>query len=130
MVETGAITDAQREKALASSPKVYKSAPDAASQYFVDWVDAQFKAMGPPKLDLIVETTLDARDEAAADVAAKSTIERFAHADVREAALVALDPAGPGARDGRRRRLCRRARSTARSTPTARPARRGSRSST
>jgi penicillin-binding protein 1A len=94
MAETGAITAAQREKALAASPKVYKSAPDAASQYFVDWVDAQFKAMGPPKLDLIVETTLDARDEAAADIAAKTTVERFAHDDVEQAALVALDPAG------------------------------------
>ena len=94
MVESGAITDAQREKALASTPRVFKSAPDAASQYFVDWVNAQFKAMGPPNIDLIVETTLDARDEAAADAAAKATIERFAHNDVEQAALVSLDPAG------------------------------------
>jgi penicillin-binding protein 1A len=94
MVETGAITDAQKDKALASSPKVYKSAPDAASQYFVDWVNATFKTMGPPKIDLIVETTLDAHDEAAADIAAKSTIDRFAKANVEQAALVALDGQG------------------------------------
>ncbi len=94
MVETGAITPAQRAKALAASPKVFKSAPDAASQYFVDWVDAQFRQMGPPKIDLVVETTLDARDEAAADVAAKATIDRFAHANVEQAALVSLDPQG------------------------------------
>jgi penicillin-binding protein 1A len=94
MVDSGAITDAQRTKALGQSPRVYKSAPDAASQYFVDWVDAQFKQMGPPKIDLIVETTLDARDEAAADVAAKETIEHYAHDDVEQAALVALDPQG------------------------------------
>ena len=94
MVETGAITAAQKEKALASSPKVYKSAPDAASQYFVDWVNATFKTMGPPKIDLIVETTLDAHDEAAADIAAKSTIDRFAKANVEQAALVALDGQG------------------------------------
>jgi len=94
MVETGAITPAQQAKAQASSPRVYKYAPDAASQYFVDWVDATFKTMGPPKLDLIVETTLDAKDEAAADVAANQTIERFAKADVEEAALVALDGQG------------------------------------
>ncbi len=94
MVETGAITPAQRAKALASSPKVYKSAPDAASQYFVDWVDTTFKTMGPPKIDLVVETTLDARDEAAADLAAKTTIERFARANVEQAALVALDGQG------------------------------------
>ena len=94
MVESGAITEAQAAKALASSPKVFKSAPDGASQYFVDWVNKQFQAMGPPKIDLIVETTLDARDEAAADVAAKSTVERFAHDDVEQAALVSVDPAG------------------------------------
>ena len=94
MVETSAITAAQKDKALAASPKVYKSAPDEASQYFVDWVDATFKTMGPPKLDLIVETTLDAKDEATADAAARQTIERFAKADVEQAALVALDGAG------------------------------------
>jgi penicillin-binding protein 1A len=94
MVETGAITDAQKTKALASSPKIYKTAPDAASQYFVDWVDATFKTMGPPKIDLIVETTLDAHDEAVADVAAKATIDRFAKANVEQAALVALDGQG------------------------------------
>jgi penicillin-binding protein 1A len=94
MVDNGAITPAQQAKALASSPKVYKTAPDAASQYFVDWVDATFKTMGPPKLDLIVETTLDARDEAAADIAAKDTIDKFAHADVEQAALVAMDGQG------------------------------------
>jgi penicillin-binding protein 1A len=94
MVETGAITPAERAKAAGASPKVYKTAPDEASQYFVDWVDATFKTMGPPHLDLIVETTLDAHDEAAADIAAKETIDRFAKADVEQAALVALDGSG------------------------------------
>jgi penicillin-binding protein 1A len=94
MVETGAITPEQRTKALASSPKIHKSAPDAASQYFVDWVNAQFIQMGPPKIDLVVETTLDARDEAEAQAAATTTLDRFAHANVEQAALVALDPQG------------------------------------
>jgi penicillin-binding protein 1A len=94
MVETGAITPAQRAKALASSPRVYMSAPDAASQYFVDWVNAQFIQMGPPKIDLVVETTLDARDEAEAQAAATTTIAQFAHDDVEQAALVSLDPQG------------------------------------
>jgi penicillin-binding protein 1A len=94
MVETGAITAAQRAHALAAAPKVYKSAPDAASQYFVDWVDAAFKGMGPPKTDLVVETTLDARDEAAAAAAASETIARYEGAGVQQAALVSLDPQG------------------------------------
>ena len=94
MVETGAITDAQRAAALAEKPHVFKTAPDAASQYFVDWVDAQVRAMGPPRADLVVETTLDAHDEATAQAAASDTVDRFAKADVQQAALVALDPQG------------------------------------
>jgi penicillin-binding protein 1A len=94
MAETGAITAAQKAKALASSPKVFKQAPDAASQYFVDWVDGQFKQMGPPNIDLVVDTTLDARDEATADMAAKATVDKFARDNVEQAALVSLDPQG------------------------------------
>jgi len=94
MVETGAITAEQKARALAASPRVYRTSPDAASQYFVDWVDATFKTMGPPHLDLIVETTLDSRDEEVADLAAKSTIDRFADAHVEQAALVTLDGTG------------------------------------
>jgi penicillin-binding protein 1A len=94
MEETGAITAAQKAKALASSPKVFKQAPDEASQYFVDWVNAQFKQMGPPNIDLIVDTTLDARDEATAQVATTETLDKFAHDDVEQAALVSLDPQG------------------------------------
>ena len=95
MVETGAITDAQAAKAMASTPRVYTSEPDTASQYFIDWVNKQFQAMGPPKnVDLIVETTLDSRDEASADAAAKATIDRFARNNVEQAALVSLDPQG------------------------------------
>ena len=94
MIQTSAITAAQRAKALASSPKVYKSAPGAASQYFVDWVDVTFKGMGPPHTDLVVETTLDARDEAAAAASASETLARYEGAGVQQAALVSLDPQG------------------------------------
>jgi penicillin-binding protein 1A len=95
MVETGAITPAQRAKALAASPRVYKEAPNAAAQYFVDWANAELQKLGPPhNIDLVVETTLDARDEAAANAAAKATLARYAHAGVAESALVALDGTG------------------------------------
>jgi penicillin-binding protein 1A len=94
MVETNAITPAQRARALASSPRVYKAAPNAAAQYFVDFANAELQKLGPPHIDLVVETTLDARDEAAADAAAKATVERYAHAGVAQAALVALDGQG------------------------------------
>ena len=95
MVETGAITPAQRAQALSSKPRVWKEAPDEASQYFVDWADAQVRAMGPPKgFDLVVETTLDAKSEATAQAAAASALARYAHADVAQAALVSLDGEG------------------------------------
>ncbi len=94
MVETGAITPAQRAGALAQRPHVWKTAPDAPEQYFVDWVDAQVRAMGPPHVDLVVETTLDARDEASAQASVSSTVDRFSRAGVAQAALVALDPQG------------------------------------
>jgi penicillin-binding protein 1A len=94
MVETGAITPAQRAAALAEKPHVWKSAPDAASQYFVDWVDATVRGMGPPHADIVVETTLDARDEATAQAAVTGVIDRYPHAGIEQAALVSLDPQG------------------------------------
>jgi len=95
MVETGTITAAQKASALASKPKVFKQAADEASQYFVDWADAQVRAMGPPKgFDLVVETTLDAKSEAEAEAAATATLAHYAKAGVAQAALVSLDADG------------------------------------
>jgi penicillin-binding protein 1A len=94
MVETNAITAAQRTAALAEKPHVAKTAPDAPDQYFVDWVDKQVHGMGPPNVDITVETTLDGRDEASAQAAASETLTRFAKNNVQQAALVALDPQG------------------------------------
>ncbi|HEY3800562.1 MAG TPA: PBP1A family penicillin-binding protein [Caulobacteraceae bacterium] len=95
MVETAAITPAQAAKAKAASPKVYKNDPDAADQYFVDWVDAYVRSLGPPKgVDITVETTLDARAEATAQAAVAGTLARFTHAGVQQGALVALDGQG------------------------------------
>jgi len=51
MVETGAITPAQRAKALAQTPKVYVNPPNDAAQYFLDWLDGETRrAVGQPKL--------------------------------------------------------------------------------
>ncbi|HEX3918442.1 MAG TPA: PBP1A family penicillin-binding protein [Caulobacteraceae bacterium] len=95
MVETGVITAAQRTAALAEKPHVWKTAPDAPSQYFVDWVNTQVQGMGPPHgVDITVETTLDAHDEASAQAAATESLTRFAKNNVQQAALVALDPQG------------------------------------
>jgi penicillin-binding protein 1A len=95
MVETGAISGAQREKALAAAPKVWKSAPTAPAQYFVDWLDGQTRAaVGPLKQDLVVETTLDLPAEIAAGDAARTVSARFAKQGVEQAAVVTLDGSG------------------------------------
>lgn len=95
MVETGAISPAQRDKALAQKPRIYKTAATAPSQYFVDWVDAEVRRM-VPKLtrDLTVETTLDQAMEAAAGDAARTTVGRFKAQATDQAAIVAMDGSG------------------------------------
>ncbi len=95
MVETGVLTPAARAHALAHPATVWKTAPHASAQYFVDWVDAQARqAAGPLRQDLVVETTLDAPLEAVAGDVAKAVTTRYAKAGVKEAALVALDAEG------------------------------------
>lgn len=95
MVETGAITPAQRAKAASQTPRVWKTPPNGAAQYFVDWADAQVRQM-VPKLtrDLVVETTLDQPMEQAAGTAAKAAVGRFKDPTSQQAALVAIDAAG------------------------------------
>jgi penicillin-binding protein 1A len=95
MVETGAITPAQRSKALAETPKVWKTAPTAPAQYFIDWLDGQTRQrVGVQKTDLVVETTLDLRIETAAADAAKGVVARYAKAGIGQAAVVTLDGSG------------------------------------
>ena len=87
MLDTGAISQAQHDKALAEKPKVWQSAPTAPAQYFVDWLDGQTRAaVGPLKQDLVVETTLDLPTEIAAGEAAKAVSIRFAKQGVAQAA--------------------------------------------
>jgi penicillin-binding protein 1A len=95
MVESGAISAADRDRALAAPPKVWKAAPTAPAQYFVDWLDGQTRAaVGTPRQDLVVETTLDLPTEIAAGEAAKAVSIRFAKQGVSQAAVVSLDGAG------------------------------------
>ena len=95
MVETGAITPAQRARALAAQPRVWREAPEGPAQYFVDWADAQTRQLvGQPKQDLVVETTLDLPSELAAAAAARQTVDRFARTGASQVALAALDGQG------------------------------------
>lgn len=95
MAETGAITQAEHDKALATPAKVWKSAPTAPAQYFIDWLDGQARAViGTPKQDIIVETTLDLPSEIAAGEAVQAVSARFAKQGVSQAAVVSLDGFG------------------------------------
>lgn len=95
MVETGAITASQRDKALATSPKVWRTAPTAPAQYFIDWLDSQTRAaVGAPKQDLLVDTTLDLASEISAGDAARTVTTRFTKQGVSQAAVVSLDGSG------------------------------------
>ena len=95
MAENGVITAAQRDKAKGQKPRVWKTAPAASAQYFVDWVDGEVRRM-VPKLtrDLVVETTLDQRMERAAGDAAKAVVGRYKAQAADQAAIVAVDGQG------------------------------------
>ena len=95
MVETGAITAVQRSRALAETPKVWRSAPSAPAQYFLDWIDGETrKLIGNPKQDIVVDTTLDLPTEQAAADQAKAVVGRYAKQKVEQTALVTLDAQG------------------------------------
>jgi penicillin-binding protein 1A len=93
MVETGAVTAADRTRALASKPHVWTTPPNAGAPYFIDWLDADLRRLaGRPTQDLVIETTLDGPVERAAAEAARRTVA--ARAPAAQAALVAIDGAG------------------------------------
>jgi penicillin-binding protein 1A len=95
MVETGAITSAQREEAFSKPVRVSKSLASQHAQYFVDWVDAQVRQLvGQPDTDLVVETTLDFSINSLAENAARTVVARSKGRGVQQAAVVALDGAG------------------------------------
>jgi penicillin-binding protein 1A len=95
MVETGAILPSDRARALSQSPKVWKTAPTAPAQYFVDWLDGQTaKLTGAPRQDMVVETTLDLPVEQAASDTASDTVARYAKQKVAQAAVVSVDGVG------------------------------------
>jgi len=97
MVDTGAITPAQRARAIGRAPRVSRAAPDEPAQYFVDWLDGQVRRMAGGQAlgrDLVVDTTLDQPAEALAEQASQATLARYRTRGVSQAALVALDGVG------------------------------------
>ena len=95
MAQTGVITAKDLAKARAESPKVAKIAPGASAQYFVDWMDAFARQrVGTPKQDIVVETTLDLRLEAAAAETTRNVIATHAKQGASQAAVITLDGTG------------------------------------
>ena len=95
MLATGAITPDQHAKALASTPKVWKTSPQGPAQYFLDWIDDQVQhTVGAPRQDLIVETTLDLNLEDSAADALRTTAGRFKAQGVQQGAVVSVDGFG------------------------------------
>ncbi len=95
MLETGAISAEQHRKAAAQEPRVFRTAPTASSQYFVDWVDGQVRQLVPRlSRDMVVETTLDQPMETAAAAAARAAVAKFKDQESQQAALVAIDGVG------------------------------------
>jgi penicillin-binding protein 1A len=99
MVEYRAITKEQEAEAFARPVIFSKTLSSQHAQYFVDWVDAQLRAIlgGRPEelqKDLVVETTLDLPIDTAAELSASQVVERDAKQGVQNAAVVALDSEG------------------------------------
>lgn len=95
MVETGIITDAQRDAAVAEPVRVSRTLASQHAQYFIDWLDKQVRGMvGEQTEDLIVETTLDLAIQTDAERAVRRILDRDKNKGVEQAALVALDGDG------------------------------------
>ncbi|HEX3407830.1 MAG TPA: penicillin-binding protein 1A, partial [Caulobacteraceae bacterium] len=96
MVETGAITPAERDEAFAAPVHVSATLASQRAQYFTDWLDGQVRALlgKEPTEDLVVETTLDLPIQAAAEAAVHTGVAAHADQGVQQCALVALDGEG------------------------------------
>jgi penicillin-binding protein 1A len=96
MVETGAITPAERDAAFAQPVHVSATLESQHAQYFTDWLDGQVRALlgKEPTEDLVVETTLDLPIQTAAEQALRAGVAGHANQGVEQGALVALDGQG------------------------------------
>ena len=96
MRDAGFISEAQREAAQATRPRVVRSWGTPGSGYFVDWVIANLgEEIGETSEPLIVETTLDLDLQTDAEHSLNAALAQGgAKANAGEAALVAMTPTG------------------------------------
>ncbi|RVT99707.1 PBP1A family penicillin-binding protein [Rhodovarius crocodyli] len=90
MVETGAITDAQRTQAIAEMR--LPTRPGSGGGWFADWVMETVATRMPQLTDVMVRATLDPRWQSAAETRLRALIEREGdRANVAQGAVVVLD---------------------------------------
>jgi penicillin-binding protein 1A len=107
MVETGAITDAERTRAMEEMRPPPR--PSRQGGWFADWVLERVPSRFPGSQDLVIRTTLDPRLQAAVEARLAALLDGPGRElDVRQGAVVALDAetgavrAMAGGRDFRR----------------------------
>ncbi len=96
MREEGYITDSDLTTAMSQPPAKAKSHWNGAQQYAADMVVDEVKGLiGEPKTDVMVETTIDSRLEAAADKALNDILKKEGvKLNASQAALVSVDATG------------------------------------
>ncbi len=99
MVETGALTEAQSKTAQQNATRVLKNASAKRAlraRYFADWILSQLDSfVGTIDRDLVVRTTLNAANQAAAEVALAHHLDISGKTqNVGEGAVLSLAPDG------------------------------------
>jgi penicillin-binding protein 1A len=96
MANTGYITAADADRAIAQGVANFKTPSSATGQYYADWVMDQVSGyVNYDDRDLVVVTTIDRRAQAAAEVAvAKILAGADASKNASQAALIAISPDG------------------------------------
>lgn len=92
MVDTGAITDAQREQAVAEMR--LPARPGNGGGWFADWVMETVSARMPELTDVTVRATLDPRWQSAAEARLRGLIDREGtRANLSQGAVVVMEAA-------------------------------------
>jgi penicillin-binding protein 1A len=96
MADTGFITERMAQLAISHSPRILKQTPGGSGNYVADWImDVLNDLVGRVDADIVVETTIDSRLQAAAEKALVDELaqkgEKFA---VGQGAVLAMTPEG------------------------------------
>ncbi|MFB9951547.1 PBP1A family penicillin-binding protein [Rhizobium puerariae] len=96
MREEGYITDSDLKSAMSQPPAKAKSYWSGAQHYAADMVVDEVKSLiGEPKVDVVVETTIDLRLESAAEKALNDVLKKEGgKLNASQAALVSVDATG------------------------------------